>query len=299
MQTYAWRCMLYGLVQCGLVTAFCSLTTAEEVPVRGVLISPIEDVHVSGEESGLIKEVHVQVGERVVAGDLLVTLSDVDVRLALQRVQAEYAIICHAAENPLPVQLVEKTLAVAKAELDRAEDINVSRAGTITIAEIERLRLTYERAQLELEQARRDREGKQLEAATKRVELSIAERQLERRRILAPCAGVVTKLEHRAGEWLLTGAACCRLVDLSRVRAEGFLDPSQPFDLAGHQALLTLKGSTATEQFKGTVVFVDPEVSAINGQCRIWVELDNAEGKLRPGSAGSMVILYQPTEQND
>ena len=51
-------------------------------------------------------------------------------------------------------------------------------------------------------------------------------------------------------------------------------------DLAGEQAAA----------FDGTVSFVSPEVDPITGQVRIWAEIDNRAGRLRPGQPVRMVI---------
>lgn len=269
-----------------MLTWFAS---AGEIPVRGVQISPIEDVQVSTAEMGLIREVHVRVGQAVEQGHLLVTLNDAEAQLGLRFAQAEFEIARHAADSELSILLSEKNLEVADKELARAEEINARHAGTITASEIDRLRLAFERSQLEFQQARLNRETKQLEAAAKEAELRLAEQRLERRLVFAPCAGVVTRIDHRPGEWLTTGAPCCRIINLARVRAEGFLELTQPSAVAGHAALVRSR-LFPSQDFRGTVTFVDPEIDPLNGQFRIWVELDNPGGELRPGMPVELMI---------
>jgi multidrug efflux pump subunit AcrA (membrane-fusion protein) len=42
--------------------------------------------------------------------------------------------------------------------------------------------------------------------------------------------------------------------------------------------------------FAGKIVFVSPEVDPITGQVRIWAEIDNRDGRLRPGQPAQMVV---------
>ena len=53
----------------------------------------------------------------------------------------------------------------------------------------------------------------------------------------------------------------------------------------------TLPGSAAEAEFAGKLVFVNPEISPVNGQMRVWAEIENHDLKLRPGLRGSLTIL--------
>ena len=50
-----------------------------------------------------------------------------------------------------------------------------------------------------------------------------------------------------------------------------------------------LGGKTAND-FDGTVVFVSPEVNPVNGQVRVWAEVENKKLLLRPGVRGNLTI---------
>jgi multidrug efflux pump subunit AcrA (membrane-fusion protein) len=52
--------------------------------------------------------------------------------------------------------------------------------------------------------------------------------------------------------------------------------------------------------FKGKVVFVSPEINPVNGQARVWAEIDNASGLLRPGLRPQMKIqIADPTHPDE
>ncbi len=44
------------------------------------------------------------------------------------------------------------------------------------------------------------------------------------------------------------------------------------------------------------MVFVSPEVDPVNGQARIWAEVENRGGELRPGLHGKLSIAPQPAD---
>ncbi|MCG8451277.1 MAG: efflux RND transporter periplasmic adaptor subunit [Pirellulales bacterium] len=46
-----------------------------------------------------------------------------------------------------------------------------------------------------------------------------------------------------------------------------------------------------TIEVTGTLRFVSPEMDPVTKQVRIWAELPNKDGKLRPGQQGALEIL--------
>jgi multidrug efflux pump subunit AcrA (membrane-fusion protein) len=43
-------------------------------------------------------------------------------------------------------------------------------------------------------------------------------------------------------------------------------------------------------------VFVSPEVDPVNGQVRVWAEVENRDGQLRPGVHGKLSIGPTPAD---
>jgi macrolide-specific efflux system membrane fusion protein len=43
-------------------------------------------------------------------------------------------------------------------------------------------------------------------------------------------------------------------------------------------------------RFPGIVTFVNPEIDPVNGQFRIWVEVDNPKLQLQPGMRAEMTV---------
>ncbi len=133
---------------------------------------------IAAEISGVIKQVHADVGATVSKGDLLLEIDDSDYRLALQ--QAEAALATSKAQK-----------AQADVRLQRAQQLiegNYLSADDLLARETE---AQVASAQIQLQQAA----------------VAIARRQLQKCRILAPFNGVVSRRMGQAGSFVSIGSA--------------------------------------------------------------------------------------------
>ena len=152
--------------------------------------------------------------------------------------------------------------------------------------------LTVQKNQLEAEQAEHEQQIATLEMNAKENELTAAQAEVTRRRIVAPFDGVIVQVYVRKGEWVEPGQQALRIVNVDRLKAEGFIPAEQATARLGGQAGRAVdraRPASATT-FAGTIVFVSPEVDPITGQVRVWAEIDNRDGRLRPGQPARMVV---------
>jgi macrolide-specific efflux system membrane fusion protein len=267
--------------------------TPGPVVLESVVVTLIEQVEVPAQEAGLLAKVVVREGQKVNPGDLLAQIDDTEARLKLKRAEIELETARKQAENRIQVRFAEKAREVAAAELQRATDSMERYPKSISATEIDRLRLAAQKAALAVEQASFDFEVAQFAAKLRAAELESATYDVQRRQIAAPLLGVVVEVTRRQGEWVENNKTVFRILRLDRLRAEGFLhvrDAGE--DLVGRSVVLrtTLPGGTPAE-FAGKLTFVSPEVSPVNGQMRVWAEIENPDLKLRPGLRGSLTIL--------
>jgi macrolide-specific efflux system membrane fusion protein len=102
---------------------------------------------------------------------------------------------------------------------------------------------------------------------------------------------VIVQVYVRKGEWVKPGQQALRIVNVDRLKAEGFIAAEQAAaDLVGKTVTLSLEQGSQRTAFDGTIVFVSPEVDPITGQVRVWAEIDNRDGRLRPGQPAKMVV---------
>jgi RND family efflux transporter MFP subunit len=265
------------------------------VHVPNVLISVIDAVEVPARETGVLLELNAREGDPVESGRVLGRVDDDEARLLADRARTDAAIAREKADNDVRIRLAEKALGVAKAELTRAEESNAKYANTVSKTEIDRLRLKRDEAELAIEQATHEQKIAALTADQKQQELELTELAVRRRQIVAPTAGRIVELPRKPGEWVQPGETVVRIVSTSRVRAEAFLDvAAMPDDPTGCEVRVRLAlPGRETRELPGRIVFVDPQINAVNGQYRVWAEVENPDGVLRPGHRASMVILPQ------
>jgi len=235
------------------------------------------------------------------------------------------------SENPFKVDAATKQRDVAKNELDRALQARKEFEASISASEIDGRQLTFEHADLNSRQARFEQEievllaeaetlvsrtrALSIEQATlqlddanaqhdvaalqvklKENQVDTATEALERREIRSPIDGTVVHVTHHRGEWIEPGEPCLRIMNLNRLRVEGFLLAQYATRISpGAKVRVTIAVDESARgesqvQCDGTVTFVSPEIDPVNNEVRIWVEIDNAKNRFRPGMHGSLTI---------
>lgn len=274
------------------VAAAAQTMGAEPTEIQSVLLTLSEEVEIPAAEEGVLAEVAAREGIMVQRDELLARIDDEKVVLQRERARIEMENARAHAENDVKVRYAEKSLELANAELKRATDSLERYSKSISKSEVERLQLAAEKEELEIEQARVDLQTARFALEARESELQIAENDVKRRRIESPLAGMVVQINRRRGEWVKPGEPVMRIVRLDTLRAEGFLNAEQASgEMVGRRVTLHVVAADGkTNDYTGTLTFVSPEISPVNGQVRLWAEIDNRELQLRPGQRASMTI---------
>ena len=271
---------------------------AGEPLTASVLLRAIQEIDVPAREAGVLSAVPAREGERVTKGELLAQIEDAQAQVELGRATFEWEMASKVAENDVSVRFARKSLEVAEAELARATLSIEQYPKSVSMSEMDHLRLTVERTVLEIEQAEHKLDLADTNQKLRQSEVQAARLNVERRKIAAPADGIVAQVHRQQGEWVQPGDKVLRILRIDRLRAEGFIgvDQLRP-DLVGSPVTLTIpRYDDAKRKFTGKIVFVSPETDPINGQIRIWAELENSDLRLRPGLRGEMTIDAQNPE---
>jgi RND family efflux transporter MFP subunit len=277
-------------IACVLVCCCGHDVLAEQLEINPSVLSLIDQSQVAAEEAGVLVQIDVEVGRRVDAGTLLARLDDRDARLELDRARIELQRAAKAANDDIDVRSAKESLALAELDLKRARESISRYAKSVSDAQLDRLAVIVARAGLDVDRAERDLDLAKLLVEAARNGVATAERSVERRRIVAPIAGTVVAVDARLGEWVDAGKQVFRIVDVNRLRAEGFIELNRLVgDIQGREAVFTsLLPGGQSRAFHGLVTFVTPEVNRVNGQVRVWAEIDNRDRLLRPGMTGTL-----------
>jgi RND family efflux transporter MFP subunit len=150
-------------------------------------VLPLNDALLSAEVPGVVEALHVEVGEAVAAGALLLQIEEDDYRLALAQAEASLA-SARARKSQAVVQL-ERARKLAGENYVSADEL-LNRETALAVAEA-------------------DIQGAQ-------VAIQVAQRNLEKCRVVAPFAGVVTARDAQLGAFVVNGSPLLRLVQTDR-----------------------------------------------------------------------------------
>jgi len=259
--------------------------------VESVVLRLLEEAEVPAQEAGVVTGVAVREGQRVKQGELLAQIDDQVARLAADAAKAQFDIARAKASNDVRIRFAQKALEVSEAELRRSTESVERFAKSVSQSQLDVEQLTVQKNRLEAEQADEEQQIATLEMKAKENELTAARAEIARRRVIAPFDGVIVQVYVRKGEWVEPGQQSLRIVNVQRLKAEGFIRAEQATEvLASKSVALDVEPSGSNQSFTGKIVFVSPEVDPITGQVRIWAEIDNGKGLLRPGQPAKLII---------
>jgi membrane fusion protein (multidrug efflux system) len=237
----------------------------ETIKVSGN-VYPAQEAAIAAQVSGLAEKVTVRPGDAVAQGDLLVEVGTTDLQLQLEQQRAT-------------VISTEVQLQAAQALLERTRILVGKQVA----------------AQSTLDTASADVDKLEATIVTQQTQVALAEANLARAKVTAPFSGTVWERSIEPGQVVSPGTTMLSIVDLSSVRAEVVVGMRDLAHIApGQQVTLSMPGSDDT--FRGTVDRVSPVAEAGTRSIKVYLTLDNAEGKLRGGMFVTGEIIVQETE---
>jgi len=276
------------------------------------LLFPRQQAAIVPKISAPVKTWYVKRGTRVRAGQLLVELENQDLAGAAAESRATLAQAEATFETTSQATVPED---LQKAELDAkaAEDAasaqqavfesrqRLLREGAIAQKDVNDAQVALSQARAQSETARKRLENLRSFAKEQALRAAAAQRDAARgrnesaqaqysySRITSPIDGVVTDLPFFPGETGPAGAAVVTVMDTSRVIARTHVSQAD--------AALVAVGNSANiigdngVPVSAKVTQVSPALDPGNTTIEVWVEADNKDGKLRPGSSARVDII--------
>jgi multidrug efflux pump subunit AcrA (membrane-fusion protein) len=286
------RALALSLIVFGQLQLLGSAHAAEPLVIDSTLLRLTQQIDVPARAQGQLASIHVAEGDKVLQGVPLAQIDDDEAKLQQKRATLEYDLQKEKVKNDVAIRTAQKTVEFHRAERDRLQQASTRLPGSVSVSELEEHRFNAAQAELKLEDAQHDHQVDIQTMALKGVEVELGKHNVEIRRITAPVNGVVVEILRHQGEWVEPGEKVLRIVSIDKLRAEGLVHVSKlPGNLVGARVVISVdlpdKGATT---FNGKVVFVSPEINPVNGQARVWAEIDNSSGLLRPGLRPQMKI---------
>ncbi|MEK6236064.1 MAG: efflux RND transporter periplasmic adaptor subunit [Planctomycetales bacterium] len=294
---------MFPLFAIPLFAMFPSLADAQapaDPKVDHCLITVLQEVEVPAHEAGVIDHMEAKEGMHVKAGQELAQLKLNQAKLEKLLADVELRSARRQAENDVNIRFAKASWEVSEAEFIQGQEANRKAANTVPPSEMRRRKLAADRAKLQIEQSRFEKDTAVATADAKQVQADVAQFRMDQRTIRSPLQGVVVELRKEAGEWVNPGDSVLRIVRLDRLRVEGFLDAAQHSPAEVDSRLVTvyvdLPGGK-TEEFPGKISYVSPEVDPVSRYFRVWAEIANRGLLLRPGMPARMVIHLSASKE--
>jgi RND family efflux transporter MFP subunit len=246
-------------------------------------------VAVKAEVGGVVKNLYAAEGRHVREGDLLVELDDREYRLRLESQDAQrlrylselFLERQFALEGNSPSKDVMDRMAKAQADYDRIAQ--GFKAGVASQADLEKAQAALELALIES-----GRKRDEIQAATKgltqaEVEVKMARLNLEKTRIRAPFAGIITDVKLSPNERLDPGRELFTLVDISRIKVKAKVLESEVGKVVAGRDVDLRFSAFPGRTFRGRIEAVSPVINAEDKTCAVYVTMDNPSEEIKPG----------------
>ncbi len=262
-----------------------------------------EEVRIPAQEAGVLIHMPIKEGSRLSKGDVLATVDDREAKMALRI--SEYGF---QAAMQRALDEIEETYAVKAAEvakIDWEQDMKANRDHPDAIPEIEvrQKKLVWERSNLQIEKAQKDRKLARFDARTKKAEQDAAEMALKWRTILAPFDGEVVDIYRHESEWVNPGDPILKLVRFDALYVEGYAY-ARDYDrgeLKGRPVTVRVAKARGREvSVEGTIVYVSQLVQG-DGSYVVRAEVQNQHDGdnwlIQPGLRARMTIHLDAATQ--
>ncbi len=290
----------------------------EQLVISEAIVFPRQQSAITPKVNAPVKKFLVNRGSKVHAGQLLAVLenrdlaaAEVDTKGAYEQAQAQYSTSTRA-DLPQEIQKSELDVTQTKTAYDAAQKVYDSRQELYKQGAIPRK--TVDDAAVSLAQAKEayDLAAKHLQsvqAVSKEATLKGAagqlssakgkymgaEAQLGYTEIRSPIDGVVTDRPNYAGEMPASGTPLITVMDTSVVIAKAHMPQDQAAQLkVGNEAAITAAGVDG--EIPAKVTLISPALDPNSTTVEVWVQANNADGRLRPGSSAHLEIVAQKVE---
>jgi HlyD family secretion protein len=234
-------------------------------------LEPLRSVQVMSKASGEVIEVLVDTGDRVEPGALVARIDPRDVQNDFNQMQADYEVALERFE-------------IAEAQLNRSQ--NLLDAGVITEQEHESRNLDFANAQATLVRSE--------------TALELARLRLEDVTIRSPMAGTVLSKNVEEGQVISSpsgnvsgGTVLVTIADLSVIQVRSLVNEGDVGRIEPGMTATVSVDAFPERSFRGAVEKIEPQATVQQSVVNfpIIVQLDNAEGLLKPGMSANVTIL--------
>jgi HlyD family secretion protein len=254
---------------------------------------PLEESTVSSEVAGRVESVLADVGDRVTQGQVLVTLSPVELRYDVDRQRSAVLQIRSrlglGPTDPLPkdpsqvasVQRAAADMYDAEQKNNRAEQLY--RDKLISQQQLDEAGARYKGARATHELALQEVEQLKAQVQSSETAAKLAEKKLADASIRAPIPGTIKQRRVSAGEYVLVQSPIAVVVRTDQLRARLAVPEKWAGEVKTGTPVEVRVEAYPNEAFPGTVARINPTVTQETRTFEVEALIPNADGRLKPG----------------
>lgn len=277
------------------------------VDVSGTLLSP-DQARVSSEVAGIVREVAVQLGTEVRAGDVLVRLEPRELELALERaesalrqVEAQLGIDrAQDSQPPEDEQIASVRQAIAnrddaRAAYTRAEQLR--KRGLLSQVDHDtadtRLKVMEANYQAAVDNVRSLKASLQ----DRRAAFDLAKKKVADAFIRAPVAGMISERLVQPGEFIKENTPVTTIVQMQPLKLRTAIQEKYAGAVAPGQTVEFRVEAFPDRPIAGRIAYVSPAVDQTTRTFAVEALVDNADRQLKPGFFAKGTV-HTHTDQN-
>jgi RND family efflux transporter MFP subunit len=289
-------------------TTIQRMAVQRQVDLAGTLNSP-DQARVSAEAAGIVRQVLVEIGRDVRAGDPLVRLGSQELALALARAesalrQTRAQLGMHGPINAADTLPPDDEIGSVRNALANREDARASseRAKTLAARGIlsavdlqaaeTRLKVTEAAYQSAIDNAR----GQKALLQDRRAAYDLAAKQLADAVVRAPISGVVSERLVQVGEYIGERTPVATIVQVDPLKLRTGVQERYAGIIAAGQPVEFRVESFGDVVFHGKVAHVSPSLDPTMRTFAVEAIVDNQDRRLKPGFFAKGVILTRRDE---
>ena len=276
-------------------------------------VEPVNPYQITCPISTTVKAVHVQPGDKVTAGKLLMVLDNVQARARLATAQAGVknaeAALEAATHNGTREQQQASAAETTRARMDRDQaqhDLDaltkLNAAGAASNSEVAAARQRLASANAALDAAQASSQGRYSPAEVERAKSAlndaeanlVAAQQVEdQTRVVAPASGTVYSVDVRATDFVEQGKQLLQRADLQRERVRAYFDEPEIGSLAVGQPIEIKWDARPGRIWHGHIERVPVTVIHLDTRTvgEVPVAIDDPDGELLPDTNVTVTVI--------
>src|SRR5215471_8081149 len=275
-------------------------TFQRQVDLSGTLMS-LDQAHVSSEVDGIVRDVFIEIGHEIKAGQVLVQIDTRELQFALDRAEsslrqneAQIGIVDGSPELPpddeiSSVRTAAASLQDAKNNLARAQSLNAR--GLVSKADLDTLATRLKVADAQYGAAIDAVHAIKATLQDRRAAYELAKKKLADAQIRAPVTGMISERLVQRGEYLRANTQVATIVEVSSLKLKSAVQEKYAGLIRGELLVIFNVEPYPNQTFTGKIAYISPATDQITRTFADEVLVDNSSRKLRPGFFAQGKIL--------